>query len=1025
VTREHSSHSRLFWTAASLAAAAVIVVGIRVVRPGWLAGGSRPELKDLIVALSNEPTRPVEGRLTGGFKYAPPPTPRRGTERELSPELRIAAARLEMLAKQRMTPDVEEALGVAYISIGDLDRAIVTLSVAAAQARSSAILADLAAAYLARRETDDDARALDAAERAATTSPSCEECWFNVALSWERLNQPAEARSVWERSLQLSGAGPWADEIRQRLDRLTPARTSETVPSARSSIRAARRRFEQESIAAWARAVTEGDETRISRALSSAMTVASSIASETHDRFQLDAARALSETKQLDARTTLAQGYLRFAQAVEAQHQDRVGDAVAAYRESAALLAYRSPFADLAELIWLSLSNEPDADQRLDEINRRAATASWLTLVARTRQVQALRRGIAGDFAHAIPLYVDAIATFDRIGDNDGLVMTNGSLAEAYDLLNDPSTAWLYRRRALDLVDLETDRPVRYAMLASVVRGCLMEGLDASASAFQDTVLRTSESWSTRVTQAQNLIRRAQLRATLGRSLEALEDFGHAKDLAEALPDPAARAPIEADLRFGMGQLLASPAARVAALDDAIGVAATARLTIKLPRMYRARAESLAASAHYEEAREALGRALALLETQRRAMSDAQLRLTSFEDSWRTYLDAIRLEVRAGKMSEALVLSERGRDQLLGSKDGVVAGDIERVREALGAGSAIISYVVADDSTYAWVIRREGVVPIRLPIDRARLDALVAAGTLALGRSGDWNEPARRLFDALVRPLLPAIGGATRLFVVPDGPIALVPFEGLLDGQQLMVERAAVAFVPSVNAWRVLHDSVATRSKTPVGTAVAVGNPTVDRRLYTHLLSLPQAVREVEEIGRTFPGAVVLSGNAATKEAFQSLLPEASIVHYAGHAVANRARPLMSHLLLAGHDDQEGSGLLFGYEIARMNLSMTRLVVLSGCSTAVGRSDRGQPVMGLATPFLQAGVPVVVATLWDVDDMSSVRLMAAFYRAVRGGAPVVDALRAARLELLRDDPSLRDHPEKWAGVVAIGAASAD
>ena len=59
-----------------LAAAATLVLAVRVVRPEWVSGlfGPRadlPELQELIAAVAGEPTRPVEGRLSGGFKYGP------------------------------------------------------------------------------------------------------------------------------------------------------------------------------------------------------------------------------------------------------------------------------------------------------------------------------------------------------------------------------------------------------------------------------------------------------------------------------------------------------------------------------------------------------------------------------------------------------------------------------------------------------------------------------------------------------------------------------------------------------------------------------------------------------------------------------------------------------------------------------------------------------------------------------------------------------------------------------------------
>jgi len=62
---------------------------------------------------------------------------------------------------------------------------------------------------------------------------------------------------------------------------------------------------------------------------------------------------------------------------------------------------------------------------------------------------------------------------------------------------------------------------------------------------------------------------------------------------------------------------------------------------------------------------------------------------------------------------------------------------------------------------------------------------------------------------------------------------------------------------------------------------------------------------------------------------------------------------------------------------------------------------------------MYAGATRVIASLWKVDDLATAGLMAAFYRRLAGGANPVDALRAARLELLKN--SAWSSPYYWAG----------
>ena len=145
--------SRRAGVATSLAAAAALA-GL-MVGGVWIAShtggtGRRLELQELVAAVAKEPVRPVTGRLTGGFRYAPPPPTRSTSPREISPDVRIAAAKLERLAYDHATPINQGALGVAYLAIGDLSKAVRELERASAEAPENAgIQNDLSAAYLA------------------------------------------------------------------------------------------------------------------------------------------------------------------------------------------------------------------------------------------------------------------------------------------------------------------------------------------------------------------------------------------------------------------------------------------------------------------------------------------------------------------------------------------------------------------------------------------------------------------------------------------------------------------------------------------------------------------------------------------------------------------------------------------------------------------------------------------------------------------------------------------------------------
>ena len=83
------------------------------------------------------------------------------------------------------------------------------------------------------------------------------------------------------------------------------------------------------------------------------------------------------------------------------------------------------------------------------------------------------------------------------------------------------------------------------------------------------------------------------------------------------------------------------------------------------------------------------------------------------------------------------------------------------------------------------------------------------------------------------------------------------------------------------------------------------------------------------------------------------------VVHFAGHTVINRATPDRSSLLLAD-DGAAERPILFGSDIAALDLSRTGTVVLSGCNAGGARTLDGDVPLSLARAFLAAGVPLAV-----------------------------------------------------------------
>lgn len=184
------------------------------------------------------------------------------------------------------------------------------------------------------------------------------------------------------------------------------------------------------------------------------------------------------------------------------------------------------------------------------------------------------------------------------------------------------------------------------------------------------------------------------------------------------------------------------------------------------------------------------------------------------------------------------------------------------------------------------------------------------------------------------------------------------------------------------------------------------------------LHDLPAAAREAESVAGLYDTAPLIGLNAQAN-LVKARMPEADVIHFAGHYVADERSPLLSRLLLSkpasGTDDSDG--VLLASEIYRLNLKRARLIVLSACTTGVERYYRGEGAIGMARPFIEAGAPLVVASLWPVDSEPTSQLMIDFHKHRKlDRMSAVRALRQAQLDMLTTN---RD-PHLWAAFVAIG-----
>jgi len=1031
--------------------------------PGGADQYARPELSELVAAMG--PTRAIDPRLTGGFQYAPAGSAGRtgATARSgVTPEIRIATARLEKAANDRRSPQSLAALGVAMLVSGRVADAVASLESAVRDDPGHhSAWSDLAAAYLVRseqgRRPEDLVRALNAADRATRAAPRLQEAWFNRALAIEQIGGlRGEAKKAWDAYLKTDPGSEWSAEARLRLGtNSTTARN--TWPQARPDlVRAIEARDQQhivaiarqfpvrvrdhlfaETLPAWADAVLASRGEDAARHLQRARLMADALDGVTHDSMATDVVAGIERAPAAKTRhlQTLANGIQAFGKARRLADENQINASQPLFEAAtSALEQVGSPLSAEAAtnraVGFVRSRRYEEAAPLVDRLVPFAERRRYHMLVGRVRWAKGLIATAHSDLDQSLVEYHEALGALELAGEREDAIRVHNLIAENLRFFGQLHESWIEQRQALLLLDEVADIGGREGILGSAANACIRGELPNAAAVFFDEMVDEAEQSGRPLQMVGAYLRRARSSWRMGSAERAIRDLEVARAGLSRITDASLARTQEIDVLAQEGEVFQKqqPDRAIGALDDAIESLVHSGSYRRLPSLFLARGRARVARGTIDAAEQDFLQGIEMFEEAHDRIGREDLRTSHFDEAWYLFAEMVNLQALQRRPGTALAFAERARARTLReavetstASDLVVGVSDERVRSRL-AGASVVCYLSLPDRLLAWVLTAAKTDFFELPITQNELERLVEGyqANLARGAADTITESdAMRLYDALLQPLGASLKSSREVIVVPDGPLHGVAFAALKDprSRRYLVEDHAIGVAPSLAL--LLNSIERTQAPSPVDTALVVGDPALDRASVGDLPQLVEARAEAKEIASLYSRSSLLTGNDATKDRFMRELNGHDVVHFAGHALQNPEFPWLSRLLLAA--DSRSSGTLFAYELATQHLDRVRLVVLGACGTAAGPTLRGEGVLNLARPFLAAGVPTVIATLWDVQDRAGRRLLTAFHRNVRAGESAVSALRRAQLDLLNSGDPLLQRPAAWAPFIAIGA----
>ncbi|MEW6735515.1 MAG: CHAT domain-containing protein [Acidobacteriota bacterium] len=401
--------------------------------------------------------------------------------------------------------------------------------------------------------------------------------------------------------------------------------------------------------------------------------------------------------------------------------------------------------------------------------------------------------------------------------------------------------------------------------------------------------------------------------------------------------------------------------------------------------------------------------------------------------------------------------------------------------QVLDQDTLLLEYALGKESSYLWAVTTNSISSYKLP-KRDEIEALAKTVYQLLSTVDNVStndkitdlEAITKLSQIILEPVAKQLG-KKRLLIVSDGVLHYIPFAALLLPTNTSTRKGKGSVTnstplflnheiinePSASTLAILRRELAGRPSATKIVAVLAdpvfsSDDTRVKRLPNRVtnsnvqptqpvtelikeLSLARSLFDVD--GRGTLARLVFSRDEAKaitslvnageyKEAldFDANLTTATsadlsqyrYLHFASHGLINSKHPELSGIVLSQVDEHGKSrnGMLQLADIYNLKLSAD-LVVLSACRTGLGKEVDGEGLVGLTRGFMYAGAARVMASLWDIDDRATAKLIEHFYHGlIKKKLRPAAALQKAQRTMWKS--GTYRFPYYWAGLQLSG-----
>jgi len=344
-------------------------------------------------------------------------------------------------------------------------------------------------------------------------------------------------------------------------------------------------------------------------------------------------------------------------------------------------------------------------------------------------------------------------------------------------------------------------------------------------------------------------------------------------------------------------------------------------------------------------------------------------------------------------------------------------------------GSLFVEYFFGETSMYVLTTTPNKTNLVKIQNDTTltdqinELSKIIAKGPRPESLIDDfkkYSDLAYNLYSKLLLPVLKDLEPKqkpTKLFIVPDGPLNLLPFHALITSKPAdtsVPNYKDLDYVARKYIVSYAHDAAAhftPRLKNSKTGLLAFGWSNEEQETQ-ELINLPGTIKEINLIADIMAGEFIADQDVL-KATFMTKAPKYGIIHLAIHGGASQNDMYTNFL-------QFKDEKLFAYELYNLNLD-NDLTVLSACETGYGKIFSSEGVYSMARGFSFAGCKSVLLTLWRINDHSTAMIMGKTYEEIDKGIPLNTAIHEAQIHYLNSADQYSAHPVNWAGMELWGS----